>query len=67
MQYLFAHADSCHTLVTVLTRVQIHLSWQEMFWYRNEARQMFFDGYDNYLQFAFPKVVGTLENKACTF
>ena len=36
----------------------------ENVWYRNEARQMFFDGYDNYLQHAFPKVVTPLESKA---
>ena len=35
--------------------------------YRDEARQMFFDGYDNYLQHAFPKVVSPLRAKLVLF
>lgn len=32
---------------------------------RDEARQMFFVGYDSYLQHAFPKVSAPLQSDAC--
>lgn len=46
-----AHIDSCHALVC---------------WFcRDEARQMFFAGYENYLLHAFPKVSAPLESAMC--